>query len=139
MTKVVYPSALAAYLKADIDSDTVTYKVQLLDADYTYSSAHDFLDDVPAGARIGTAQSLASVTIGSVAAGVVDAADVTVPAVTAGDTVTAYVIYNSTPATDATRHLVAYVNEKADASPISIATNGGDIGITWSASGIWKI
>lgn len=139
MTKVVYPSALSGYLKADIDSDTVTYKLQLVDVDYVYSSAHDFLNDVPAGARIGTAQSLTSVTIGTVAAGVIDAADVTVPSVTAGDTVVGYVIYNDTPATEATKHLVVFVNEKADASAISIATNGGNIGVTFSASGVWKI
>lgn len=139
MTKVVYASALASLWKADIPVDSDTIKVQLVDADYTYNAAHDFLDDIPAGARIGTAQTLGTKTFGTVAAGVFDAADSTVPAVTAGDTVVGYVIYDDTPATEATKPLLVFVNEDASAAAISIATNGGDIGITWSASGIAKI
>lgn len=136
MTKVVYPAALASLWKANLDVEADTIKVQLVDADYTYNAAHDFLDDVPAGARIGTAQTIGSKTFGTVAAGVFDGADVTVPSVTAGDTVVGYVIYNDTPATDATKPLLVFVNEDAAAGAISIATNGGDIGVTWSASGI---
>lgn len=139
MTKAVYPSALASFLKAEIDLDSVTLKLQLVDADYTYSAAHNFLDDVPAGALIGTAVSLASVTVGVVAAGVVDAADLTVTSVTAGDTVTGYVIYNDTPGTDATRNLVAFVSETAAGAAISIATDGGNIDVTFPATGVFKI
>lgn len=139
MTKVVYPAALASFMKADIPMDTDTIKVQLVDADYTYNAAHDFFDDVPAGARIGTPQAIGTKTFGTVAAGVFDGDNVTFTAVTAGDTVVAYVILDDSPATDATKPLLAYVNEDAAGAPISIATNGGDIGITWSASGIFKI
>jgi hypothetical protein len=139
MTKIVYASALAEFWRADIDVEADTIKVQLVDADYTYNAAHDFLDDVPAGARIGTAQTIGSKTFGVVAAGVFDGADVTFTAVTAGDTVVGYVIYDDTPATEATKPLLVFVNEDAAAGAISIATNGGDIGLTWSASGIAKI
>ena len=137
MVKVVYPSARnAAWKAANIPVDTDTIKLLLLDVDYTYNAAHDFLDDIPAAARIGTAQTIANKTFGTVAAGVFDGDDVTVPSVASGDTVVAYVIYNDTPATEATKQLIAFVNEKADGSAISIATNGGNIGVTFSASGI---
>lgn len=137
MTKVVYPSARnAAWKAANIPVDTDTIKLQLLDADYTYNAAHDFLDDIPAGARIGTAQTITTKTFGTIAAGVFDGDDVTIPTVAGGDTVVAYAIYDDTPATEATKPLIIFVNEKADGSAISILTNGGNIGVTFSASGI---
>lgn len=138
MTKVVYNSAQTSFKKADIDCDTVTFKVQMVDADYTYSAAHDFLDDVPAGARIGTATALATVTVGTVAAGVIDAANTSISTVAGGDTVTGYIIYNDTPAAESGKHLICFADEDAAGASLSVGTNGGAITFTWSASGIFK-
>lgn len=56
-----YPKAAEAFFtrpsNSDIEAGTV--KAVLIDtADYTYSSAHDFLDDVAAGSIVGTAQTI---------------------------------------------------------------------------------
>lgn len=139
MAKQFFAAFLTKLWKADIDVETSTIKVQLLDADYVFSSAHDFLDDIPAGARIGTAQEITSKTFGVVAAGVLDGADITHPAIAAGDTITQYVIYNDTPATDATKDLILWCDEQADASPLSIETNDEAIVQSWSVLGIGKI
>lgn len=135
MANTVYATAKKAFLDADIDCLVDTIKVQLVDADYVFSAAHDFYNDVPAGARIGTAGALASKTT---TAGVLDGADQVFTAVTAGDTVTGVILYKDT-GTEATSALIAYFDTKADASPISVATNGGNITVVWSASGIVQI
>lgn len=133
MSSALYPSAIASFLgsgtRIDLDGDTI--KVVAIDsADYTYSSSHDFLDDVPSGARIGTPQTLASV---SLTAGVFDAADATFPSVT-GDPFEALIIYKDT-GTESTSPLIAYIDG------LSCTPNGGNITVQWDngASKIFKI
>src|SRR3972149_212002 len=83
-----------------------TVKVVGVDlADYTYSSAHDFYDDVPGASRIGTPQTIGSKTFTN---GVFDGADVTFPSVT-GDQFEALVIYIDT-GVESTSRLVAYLD-----------------------------
>jgi len=104
---------------------TDTIKCVLVDsADYTASlGTHDFLVDVPAGARVGTAQTLASKTV---TAGVFDAADVTFPSVT-GDQSEYVLIYKDT-GTEATSNLIALIDT---ASGLPSTPTGADITITW--------
>lgn len=135
MANAVYATALKNFLDADIDFLVDTIKVQLVDADYVFSAAHDFFDDVPAGAKIGTAGTLGTKTS---TGGVADGADQVFTAVTAGDTVTGLVVYKDTGSA-ATSPLIVFFDTKADASAISVATNGGDITVAWSASGIFRI
>jgi hypothetical protein len=97
-------------------------------ADYTYSSAHDFLDDVAAGSRVAVSTALASKTIVN---GVFDAADKTLTAVT-GDPSEALVIYKHT-GTESTSNLIAFIDG------LSVTPNGGDIVIQWSGSGIFSL
>lgn len=125
MASAIYPSAKAALLKGDLDLDG-TVKCVLIDtADYTYSSAHDFLDDVAAGSRVGTAQTLGSKTF---TGGVFDAADATFTAVT-GDPIEAVIIWLDT-GVEATSQLLAYIDG------LSCTPNGGNIVVSWHASGI---
>lgn len=93
MANALYDTGRNAFLLGDIDWVADTIKVVLVDAaDYTVNlSTHDFLDDVPAAARVATA-TLASKTA---SAGVADAADVTFTAVS-GDISEALVIYKDT-------------------------------------------
>lgn len=135
MSNAIYGTARKAFLDADIDYLVDTIKVQLVDADYVFSAAHDFFDDVPAGAKIGTAGALASKTS---TAGVADAADQVFTAVASGDTVTGLVIYKDT-GTASTSALIAFFDTKADTTAISVATNGGNITVIFSASGIFQI
>jgi hypothetical protein len=121
MASVVYPKGLEGFLDGSIDWDTNTIKCVLIDTGaYTYSAAHDNLDDVAAGSRIGTPQTLASKTVTN---GVADAADVTFTAVT-GASVEAIVIWKDT-GVESTSRLIAYIDG------LSVTPNGGDIQVSW--------
>lgn len=134
MANALYPKWKEALLQAGSNSSLGgTVKAVLLDlADYTYSAAHDFMDDVPSGARVGTAQTLGSKTFTN---GLFDAADVTFPAVT-GDQSEAILIYIDT-GSDATSRPVCFLDTGVTGLPVT--PNGGDIGITWNASGIFQL
>lgn len=129
MASALYPSFKQLLLGGDIDLASDDIRAIIVDtADYTYSAAHDFLDDVPAGARVAVSSALGSKTITS---GVFDAADVTFSAVT-GDSVEAIVLYKHT-GVDATSSLIAYIDG------ISVTPNGGNIVASWHASGIFAL
>lgn len=129
MASALYPSFKQLLLGGDIDLATDDIRAIIVDtADYTYSAAHDFLDDVAVGARVAVSSALASKTITS---GVFDAADVTFSAVT-GDSVEAIVLYKHT-GVDATSSLIAYIDG------ISVTPNGGNIVASWHASGIFAL
>jgi hypothetical protein len=109
----------------------LTVKVALVDTDtYTYSAAHDFLDDL--SGVVGTAQTIGNTTV---TGGVFDGDNVTFSAVT-GDSVEALVIYIDT-GDSATSRLVAYIDTGQTGLPVT--PNGGDISVTWSASGIFAL
>lgn len=126
----VYPKWKEALLQGTAGTSlTGTVKCVLIDsADYTYSAAHDFFDDVTGAAIVGTAQTLASKTYTD---GVFDAADITFTAVS-GDPIEAIICYVDTAGASSTDPLVVYIDG------ISATPNGGDITIQWS-SGSFKI
>lgn len=128
MANAFYPNGKEGFAEGQIDWTTDTIKVTLVDtADYTYSAAHDFIDDVPSGARIATA----TLTSPTNADGVLDAADVTFSSVT-GDQAEALVIWKDT-GVEATSRLILYVDT---ATGLPVTPNGGNITVTWHASGI---
>lgn len=109
-----------------------TVKVALIDTGtYTYSAAHQFYSSASAAA-IGTPQTIGSKTFTN---GVFDGADVTFTAVT-GNSVEALVIYIDTGVTG-TSPLVAYIDTSVTGLPVT--PNGGNIAITWNASGIFAL
>lgn len=126
MANALYDSGRNAFLTGDIDWVADTIKVVLVDAaDYTVNlSTHDFLDDVPAGARVATA-TLASKTA---TAGVADAADTTFSGVS-GDVSEALVIYKDS-GVEATSQLIAYIDT---ATGLAVTPNGGDILVQWDS------
>jgi hypothetical protein len=125
MANSLYDKARKAFADGDIDLLNDTIKCVLIDAaDYTVDLAnHDFLDDVPSGARVGTARTLGSKTT---TAGVFDAADVTFSSVT-GDQCEAILIYKDT-GTAGTSRLIAYIDS---ATGLPVTPNGGNIQIQW--------
>lgn len=133
MVNAVYPKWKEALMGGSANSAlNGTVKVALVDTGvYTFNAAHDFLDDLST-ARVGTDQTLGTKTFVD---GVFDAADATFPAVT-GVTVEVLVIYIDT-GTPATSRLVAYIDTGVTNLPVT--PNGGDIGITWNAAGIFKL
>jgi hypothetical protein len=135
MANALYDAARQKFLDADIDYSVDTIKVMLVDTGaYTVNLAtHDALDDVPAGARIGTAQTLGTKTS---TAGVADAADATFPSVT-GASVEALVVYKDS-GTESTSWLIAYIDT---ATGLPVTPNGGNITVAWDngANKIFKL
>jgi len=131
MANALYALAREAFLGGDNDWDS-DHRVILVDAaDYTKDlAAHNFLDDVPGGARVAVSGAL---TGKSKTAGVADADDVVLASV-AGDVSEQIIIYQHT-GTEATSDLVANIDT---ATGLPVTPNGGNINITWD-SGANKI
>lgn len=125
MANALYDKARKAFADGDIDLLSDTIKCVLIDAaEYTVDLADDdFLDDVAADARVGTAQTLGSKTT---TAGVFDAADVTFSSVS-GAQCEGILIYKAT-GTESTSPLIAYIDS---ATGLPVTPNGGDIQIQW--------
>lgn len=134
MANAIYPKYKELVLGTQTNSSLTggTVKVALVDTGtYTYSTAHDFYDDVSAGV-VGTPQTIGSVTV---TAGVFDGADVTFTALS-GSSVEALVIYIDTGVAG-TSPLVAYIDSSVTGLPFT--PSGGDVSITWNASGIFAL
>lgn len=115
---------------------TDTIKAMFVDhADDTPVAATDnFIDDILSAARvpaIASAPALGTKTIGTVAAGVFDAADTTFTALT-GDAVESLILFKDTGA-EATSKLIAFWDT---ATGLPLTPNGGDVTVQWNASGI---
>ena len=140
VTAKLYGLALKSAFNKEIDWDSDTIKVMLCTSTYVPDQdAHQYKSSVTnevtgTGYTAGGA-TLASATSAYTAASntlVLDAADTS----WASSTITARyaVIYDSTPATDATRPLIAYVDFGAD-----VVSSGGTFSITWDAAGVVNV
>lgn len=109
-----------------IDTNDVAYN----------GTTQDFYNDVEA-AQVGTPQRIANPTVGSVSAGTFDGDNVTYTAVT-GDVCEALVIYRHTSGVSSAWRLVAYL-DSANVTGLPVTPNGGDITVTWNASGIFTL
>jgi hypothetical protein len=133
MANAIYPLYKQALLdgSANTDINDLTVKVALVDTGaYTYSTAHEFLTSL--SGVVGTAQTIANTTVAN---GLFNGDDVTYLTVT-GNSVEALVIYIDTTVA-ATSRLVAYIDSSVTGLPVT--PNGGDITITWNASGIFQL
>ena len=133
MANALYPKWKQALLEftADNDLDGQTVKVALVTAGYTYSAANQYYSSVSASV-VGTPQTLGNKTFTD---GVFDADDVTFTAVT-GAQVVALVVYIDT-GNAATSPLVAFID--TGVSNLPVLPNGGDIAVTWNATGIFAL
>ncbi len=130
----VFPSFKKLALDGDIDLLTDTIKCVLIDEGTdTPTTSDDYLNDITAGARVGTPQTLGSK---STTNGVFDAADVTFTAVT-GNSCEGILIYKDT-GNESTSALIAYINS---GTGLPVTPNGGDIEIQWDndANKIFKL
>ena len=138
MANAIYPlykqSLLAGDANSDLDNNTATdgvYAALVDTGTYTYSAAHQFYSSL--SGIVGTPQRITSPTVTS---GVLDGADVTYTAVS-GATCEAIVLYRRNAGADTTWRLVAFIDTGVTGLPVT--PNGGDIGITWNASGIFAL
>lgn len=128
MASAIYPKFKEALLQGTYNLSTAVVRAVLVDTGtYTYSSAHDFYNDL-SGVVGSESGAFASKTFTN---GTFDAADITFTAVT-GSTAEAIVLFVDTGnvTTDA---LIAYLDS---ATGLPVTPNGGDITVTWNASGI---
>ena len=135
MANALYDKGREAFLTGGINWSGDSIKAVLVDTGaYTVNLAtHQFLSDIPAGARIATSANLSAKTV---AAGVADAADSLFTAVS-GASVEAVVLYKDT-GTAGTSPLIAYIDT---ASGLPVTPNGGDITVVWDngANKIFKL
>lgn len=133
MANAIYPLYKQALLdaSANVDLNDSTVKVALIDTGtYSYNSAHEFYSSV--SGVVGTPQTIANTTVAN---GLFDGDNVTFSAVS-GASVEALLIYIDTGAAGTSR-LVAWIDTGVTGLPVT--PNGGDISITWNASGIFQL
>jgi hypothetical protein len=130
MANAVYPKfKQALWLQsANSNASTGTLKAALVDTGtYTYSDSHEFVSSL--SGTVGTAQTIGNKTFTN---GILDGDNVTFTGVT-GNTIEALVIYIDT-GNASTSRLISYQDTNVTGLPAT--PNGGDITITWNASGI---
>lgn len=134
----IYKTALmtaAANVSLDQNDTTNGPFCALVDTGtYTYSAAHDFYSDL--SGVVGTDQRISTPTVGSVSQGTFDGDNLTYTAVS-GNTVEALAIYRKNSGANTTWRLVAYIDTGVTGLPVT--PNGGDITVTWNASGIFTL
>lgn len=142
MANAIYPkykTALASgAANTDLDTNTSTDGIYaaLVDTGTTaYSATHEFYSDI-SSAVVGTPQRIVNNTVGVVAQGVVDGDNVTYTAVS-GASCEAIVIYRQNSGANTTWRLVCFLDTGQTNLPVT--PNGGDITITWNASGIFAL
>ena len=141
MASKLYGQFIQQAFNKEIDWDSDTIKVALLNNTYTPDQdAHNYYDDVVAYEVTGTGYTAGGLTLAnktnnynsSTNVIVLDADDVT----WASSTITARyaVVYDATPATNATRPLIGYVDFGSDQS-----SSNGNFTITWDSTGIVRV
>jgi hypothetical protein len=138
MANALYPLTKQAWLAGtsgyDLDNNTVNdgpYIALVDTGTYTYSAAHDFYSDL--SGVVGTDQRIANPTVVN---GLFDGDNVTSTAVT-GNSVEALIIYRHNAGANTTWPLVAYIDTSVTGLPVT--PNGGDISVTFNASGIFQL
>jgi hypothetical protein len=138
MANAVYPKYKQSLLSADASLDllqstaNIAPYVALVDTGtYTYSSSHQFYSSL--SGIVGTDQQITTPTATN---GTFDGDDVTFTAVT-GSSVEALVIYRKNAGANTTWRLVLY--EDTSVTGLPVTPNGGNIVVTWNASGIFTI
>lgn len=137
VTAKLYGKFFNALAAKDVDIDGDSIKAMLCTSSYTPDQdTHEFkssvTNEITGTGYTAGGQALSGVTVtytGASNVWTLDASDLTWPGLTM--TARYLVLYDSTPATDATRRLIAYVDFGAD-----VTTTAGTLTITWAAAGI---
>ena len=135
----IYKTALlvgAADVSLNLSAAATAPFVQIHDATAVpYAATMDFADDLGAG-KVGTEQQLTTPTVGTVSQGTFDADNVTFTAVTGAQS-EALVIWRKNAVAIGTWRLVVWLDTNVTGLPVT--PNGGNITVTWSASGIFTL
>lgn len=138
MANAVYPLYKQELLKVaannalnSAEGATGVYAALVDTGTYTYSAAHQFYSSL--SGVVGTDQEILTKTQVN---GTFDGTDLTYTAVT-GASVEAIVLYRKNAGANTTWPLIAYIDTGVTGLPVT--PNGGNITITWNASGIFTI
>jgi hypothetical protein len=130
MANKVYPKAKKAMLQALADLSGGNVRAILADAaDYTYSDTHEFLSDVPSGARVSISSNLSGKTFGT--DGSFDSDDVVFSGVT-GDQLEQIILYLHT-GTEGTSRLIAFFDTGITGAPLT--PDGNNVQVTVPSGG----
>ena len=139
MANALYPewkdAIMTGATNSDIDAGGATNGLHaaLVDTDtYTYSDAHEFYSSVTG--VIADDVEVANITL---TAGVVDGDNITWPSVPGPTTGEAIVLYRKNAGANTTWRLVAYIDTGVTGLPVT--PNGGNIDVSWNASGIFSL
>lgn len=137
MANAIYPEYKEALLSAasNVSLTGGTVKVSLIDfgvLSTTYDPTDTFYSDLDVATVISTA-TIANVTVTN---GVFNGDDVSFLTVAAGNACEALIIWIDTGVTTTSR-LVAFLDTNVTGLPIT--PSGGNIDVTWNASGIFKL
>ena len=141
MANALYPKWKTTIMKAEANSEldsaegaTGVFCALVDTGTYTYSAAHQFYSSLTG--IVGTDQEILTKTVGTVAEGVFDGANLTFSSVS-GNSVEALVLYRKNGGANTTWPLIAYIDTGVTGLPVT--PNGGDITVTWNASGIFSL
>jgi hypothetical protein len=140
MANKIYPKTYERGMQGGLDLLNANVKALLVDlGQYTYSDAHEFLSDVPSGARVASSPNLASKSIATVNTDDVrfDAADPTITVGASQPTVEAVIFYIDTGAAGTSR-LLCFKDTGVTGLPYTPPSGGGDVLLQLSASGIME-
>ena len=130
MANKLYPKSKKQFLQAGIDLASLNVRAILIDAGaYTYNDAHDFLDDIPSGARIAVSGNLSNKAFGD--DGSFDSDDPSFTAVS-GASIEAILLYVHT-GTESTSRLIMYQDTGVTGLPLT--PDGSDVQITVDPAG----
>lgn len=138
MANAIYPLFKQELMKAQANNEldsaegaTGVFCALVDTGTYTYSSAHQFYSSL--SGIVGTDQEILTKTQVN---GTFDGTDLTYTAVS-GATVEALVLYRKNAGASTTWPLIAYIDTGVTGLPVT--PNGGNITITWNASGIFAL
>lgn len=131
MANAIYPKTKAQLLQATLNLLLLDIRLILVDlADYTYDAAHEFLSDVPSGARVATSTSLTGK--GVTAATAAFTSDFKTFSAVTGDVAEALIAYVHT-GTEGTSRLLWF--QDTGVSGLPVTPDGRDIKVTPAAGG----
>lgn len=130
MANKLYPKGKRDMMKGLVDLNGGNVRALLVDAaDYAYSDAHEFLSDVPSGARIAVSSNLSGKTFSDAAK--FDSDDPVLTGVT-GDQLEIIILYLHT-GTEATSKLILFQDTGVTGMPLT--PDGNNVQITVDADG----
>lgn len=131
MANIVYPIGKKAILDAANNLDTSNIKVAAMNATHAYNASHDFYADVSAN-TIQVSGNLANTTT---TGGTFDADNLTPAFTSVATNINALVIYVDS-GVEATSELLCHIDT---GTGLPLTQDGGNVDITWNASGIFSI